>query len=207
MKVYYQHGGFYHFEQDSELPEGATLLTEVEYLALLDGQSNGKQIVEQKGKPVLVEQQPSPYYEWNGKKWVLPKAQQQAVISAEKSAKLAEINQKAQAFINELAEYDKTPAFERDTWPIQRDEAFAWQADNTKPTPTLDLIALSRGVPVETLRQKAYEKAIAYQQVAAIVSGQRQAYEDKLNATETLEQVQAIKPVYQLPQGENNAQA
>lgn len=58
-----------------------------------------------------------------------------------------------------------------------------------------------RGVPLDVLRQKAHEKAVAYQQVAAIVAGQRQAYEDRLNAAETLEQVQAIEPVYQLPQG------
>lgn len=201
MKVYYQHGGFYHFEQDSELPEGATLLTEVEYLALLEGQANGKQIVEQKGKPVLVEQQPSPYYEWNGKKWVVSKDQQQAVISAEKSAKLAEINQQAQAFINDLAKYDETPSFERDTWLEQAKEAKAWVADPTAQTPTLTLIAQMRGIPLDTLRQKAYEKAMAYQTVAAIVAGQRQAYEDRLNAAESLEQIQAIKPVYQLPQG------
>lgn len=146
----------------------------------------------------------SEYQEWNGKKWVVSEEKLQAVILSEKSAKLAEINQKAQAYINELAEYDKTPAFERDTWSIQRDEAFVWFADKNAKTPTLDLIALSRGVPVEALRQKAYEKAIAYQQVAAIVSGQRQAYEDKLNAAETLEQVQAIEAVYQLPQGDVN---
>ena len=132
------------------------------------------------------------------------KVDMQAVILAEKSAKLAEINQKAQAFINNLAEYDKTPAFERDTWSIQRTEAKAWFADNNAATPTLDLIAQMRGVPIDTLRQKAYEKAMAYQTVAAIVVGQRQAYEDRLEQAETLEQIQAIKPVYQLPQGGQN---
>lgn len=158
-------------------------------------------LIFEKGTP------PSPYHEWNGKKWILPKARQQAVILAEKSAKLAAINQQAQEFVNELAKYDETPAFERDTWLEQAKEAKAWFADKSAPTPTLDLIAQMRGVPQDLLRQKAHEKALAYQQVAAIVAGQRQAYEDKLNAAETLEQVQAINPAYQLPQGENNAQA
>lgn len=153
------------------------------------------------GKIIDKEIAPSPYHKWNGKKWVLPKDQQQAVISAEKSAKLAEINSKAQAFVNDLAKYDETPPFERDTWPKQAEEAQAWADDPSVVTPTLVLIAQTRGVPLDTLRRKAYEKAMAYQQVAAIVSGQRQAYEDKLNAAETLEQVQAIEPVYQLPQG------
>lgn len=155
---------------------------------------DGKKIIEKGLKP-------SQYHDWDGEQWVINPEQQQAVILTEKSAKLAEINQKAQAFINDLAEYDKTPAFERDTWSIQRAEAKAWFADNNAATPTLDLIAQMRGVPLDVLRQKAYEKAVAYQQVTAIVAGQRQAYEDKLNAAETLEQVQAIEPIYQLPQG------
>ncbi|WP_244141771.1 hypothetical protein [Mannheimia bovis] len=201
MRIYYKHGGFYQLEQDSELPEGATLLTKTEYLALLEGQASGKQIVEQNGKPVIVDAKPTPYHEWNGKKWILPKSQQQAVISAEKSAKLAEINQQAQAFVNDLAKYDETPSFERDTWLEQAKEAKAWVEDSTAQTPTLTLIAQMRGIPLDTLRQKAYEKAMAYQTVAAIVAGQRQAYEDRLNAAESLEQIQAIKPVYQLPQG------
>ncbi|VEI74844.1 Uncharacterised protein [Mannheimia haemolytica] len=147
---------------------------------------------------------PSHYHVWSGKNWVLPKAQQQAVISAEKSAKLEEINRKAQDFINDLAKYNETPSFERDTWLEQAKEAKAWVADPTTQTPTLALIAQMRGVPIDTLRQKAYEKAMAYQTVAAIVAGQRQAYEDRLNAAENLEQIQAIKPVYQLPQGGQN---
>ncbi|WP_419692769.1 hypothetical protein OF381_09175 [Mannheimia haemolytica] len=134
------------------------------------------------------------------------KVDMQAVISAEKSAKLAEINQKAQAFINDLAKYNETPSFERDTWLEQAKEAKAWVADPTVQTPTLELIAQMRGIPLDTLRQKAYEKAMAYQTVAAIVAGQRQGYEDRLEQAETLEQIQAIEPMYQLPQGANNEQ-
>lgn len=155
---------------------------------------DGKKIIEKGLKP-------SQYHEWDGEQWVIIPEQQQAVILSEKSAKLAEINSKAQAFVNDLAKYDETPPFERDTWPKQAEEAQAWADDPSVVTPILVLIAQTRGVPLDTLRRKAYEKAMAYQQVAAIVSGQRQAYEDKLNAAETLEQVQAIEPVYQLPQG------
>lgn len=195
---------YYIFNKSGDLIATADFEPNFEDLA-----GRGEQAVENEQKftnPILINGKivekgiaPSPYHEWNGKKWILPKSQQQAVISAEKSAKLAEINQKAQTFINDLAEYDKTPAFERDTWSIQRAEAKAWFADNNAATPTLDLIAQMRGVPLDVLRQKAYEKAVAYQQVAAIVAGQRQAYEDRLNAAETLEQVQAIEPVYSLP--------
>lgn len=125
---------------------------------------------------------------------------EQAVISAEKSAKLSEINHKAQEFVNQLAHLDDTPEFERETWPIQREEAKAWFTDRNAKTPIIALIAQTRGVPLDVLRQKAYEKAKAYQTVAAVVAGQRQAYEDRLNRAETLEQIRAIEPSYQLPQ-------
>lgn len=154
---------------------------------------NGKKIIDRGTSP-------SKYHVWNGKKWVLNHEHQQTIISAHKNTKLAEINSKAQAFVNDLAKYDETPPFERDTWSKQAEEAQAWAADPSVVTPTLALIAQTRGVPLDMLRRKALEKAMAYQAVAAVVAGQRQAYEDKLNAAETLEQIQEIEPVYQLPQ-------
>lgn len=201
MAVYYKNG-FYDDSDNGFVPKEACEISEDSYRLLLEGQAQGKQIItNQKGYPILVEPQPSQYHTWSGSEWVISPEQQQAVILAEKSAKLAEINQKAQAFVNNLAKYDETPSFERDTWFEQAKEAKAWVDDPTAQTPTLTLIAQMRGVPIDTLRQKAYEKAMAYQTVAAIVAGQRQAYEDRLNAAESLEQIQAIKPVYQLPQG------
>lgn len=117
-----------------------------------------------------------------------------------KREKLNTINKQAQQFIDEITNIESTPNFERETWSIQREEAKAWFGGNAEETPTLALIAQARGVPLEVLRQKAYDKAKAYQTVAAVVAGQRQAYEDRLNRAETLEQIRAIEPSYQLPQ-------
>lgn len=117
-----------------------------------------------------------------------------------KKEKLNAINKQAQQFIDEITNIESTPNFERETWSIQREEAKAWFEGNAEETPTLALIAQARGVPLDVLRQKAYEKAKAYQTVAAIIAGQRQAYEDRLNRAETLEQIRAIEPFYQLPQ-------
>lgn len=198
MHIYYKDNGFY-----LEPQENALEISEELHIKLIEGQSQGKQIMPNKeGFPILTEPAPTPYHTWNGMEWEIDKEQQQSVISAEKSAKLAEINAKAQAFVNQLAHLDETPEFERETWPIQREEAKAWQIDPHATTPTLALIAQVRGVPLDVLRQKAFEKAMAYQTVAAVVAGQRQAYEDRLNMAETLEQIQAIEPVYQLPMNE-----
>lgn len=177
------------------------VMTEDELNIISASITGGGEVWLEKGKLKTSGKAPSPYHKWQGKKWVIDSERQQAVISAEKSAKLAEINRKAQAFINDLAKYNETPQFERDTWLEQAKEAKAWVEDPATKTPTLALIAQMRGVPLNTLRQKAYEKAMAYQTVAAIVAGQRQGYEDRLEQAETLEQIQAIKPVYQLPQG------
>lgn len=140
------------------------------------------------------------------KQWTINAEKQAALLVKAKMQKLAEINSTAQNLVRQAAKLDETPQFERDTWLEQAKEAKAWIEDPTAQTPTLDLIAQMRGVPIDTLRQKAYEKAMAYQTVAAIIVGQRQGYEDRLEQAETLEQIQAIKPVYQLPQGANNEQ-
>lgn len=207
---------FYDIDQDCFLaegihaiPESAVAVSESEYQILFSGKSAGKAIYQNsKGKLQLTASaRPSSLHQWDGKGWIINERDLQAVISAEKSAKLAEINRKAQEFVNQLAHLDETPEFERETWSIQREEAKAWNTDKRAETPTLALIAQMRGVPLDVLRQKAYEKAVTYQTVAAVVAGQRQAYEDRLNRAETLEQIRAIGTTYQLPQGANNEQA
>lgn len=91
MPIFYKDG----FYQDESAPEGAVSVNEDDYISLLEGQAQGKQIMPNtKGYPILVEPRPSKYHTWNGMKWILPKSQQQAVISAEKSAKREEINRK-----------------------------------------------------------------------------------------------------------------
>lgn len=198
---------FYHSDIHQAIPPEAVAITDKKCQQLLEGRSQGLIVMpDSNGKPVLTDPPPSDFHQWNGRKWTLDKAGEQAVITAEKSAKLREINQQAQGFIHRLAKLDETPEFERETWSIQREEAKAWIADKSVETPTLATIAQMRGVPLDVLRQKAYEKAVVYQTVAAIVAGQRQAYEDRLAQAETLEQVQAIAVSYQLPMEENNAE-
>lgn len=84
MAIYYKKG-FYPAPQ-----EGAVEISDELYQHLLAGQSQGKQIVEGKeGVPMLIEPQPSPYHEWNGKKWVLS-AELQAVKKAKEVAMVRE---------------------------------------------------------------------------------------------------------------------
>ncbi|MDG4947389.1 hypothetical protein NYR72_01825 [Actinobacillus equuli subsp. haemolyticus] len=132
------------------------------------------------------------------KQWTIDTGKQAALLVKAKMQKLAEINSTAQNFVRQVAKLDETPEFEQQTWQEQANEARAWFADKSHPTPKLDLLAQLRGVPADILRQKCYEKAQAFYQLSFAVAGQRQRYEDALKACETLEQVQAVTPEFTL---------
>lgn len=193
MTMYYKNG-FYSVPQD-----GAIELTNEEYETLIIGQSNGKLIVEDgRGRPMLADPPPSDYHEWNGVEWEITPENAVKHFADAKVRKLNEINKKAQDFVRDMAKLDETPEFEQATWQEQANEARAWFADKSTPTPKLDLLAMLRGVPPEILRQKCYEKAQAFYQLSFAVAGQRQKYEDTLKSAEDLTAVLAIAPVYTL---------
>ncbi|SUU97877.1 hypothetical protein [Avibacterium paragallinarum] len=59
------------------IPEGSVEISEETYRTLLEGQSEGKQIIsDERGYPVLIEPQPSPYHRLQGGKWVMDEARQ-----------------------------------------------------------------------------------------------------------------------------------
>lgn len=143
------------------------------------------------------------FFDREQKRWRLPneeerQAERKAYLEMLRAAKLAQINDKAQAIVNQVAELDKTPAFEQGTWQQQANEAIAWHADNNTPTPTLDTIAQNRNVPVEVLRQKSYEKTMQFRFLTNTIAGQRQGYEDKLKQATTAEEIEAITVHYEV---------
>ena len=145
---------------------------------------------------------PSVAHDWDAKtgKWVLNDSKQAELITASieraKGAKIAEINARAQDYINLATGAADTPSFEVQTWAQQAAEAKAWHADSTAPTPMLSIIANQRGLPVDILRQKAYEKAVAYEQLVAVIAGKRQKYEQMLDAATTLDDIEKIVVAY-----------
>ena len=147
---------------------------------------------------------PSVHHSWDGTDWVLTPEKQaqlaQEELEAAKVAKLLEINNKAQSFIDNLASLNEVPDFEVRTWVKQAQEAYAWEVDNTAPTPTLDLIALGRGVDRVELITKALQKAKQFDVLVSYTAGVRQGYEDLLKAASALVDVEAINPTYTLPE-------
>lgn len=89
-----------------------------------------------------------------------------------------------------LAGYPQT---EIESFYRQEKEALAWRADNNADTPMLKQVARVRGVPFDVLVEKVIEKASQFAVAIGLIIGQRQAFEDRLLATKTLEELTALE--------------
>lgn len=114
-----------------------------------------------------------------------------------KARKLTEINTAYERAISTL-----TPTYpddERLTFDKQEAEARAWLADNSAPTPFVDALAAGRHMDKAELVARIIAKADAFALASGSLTGQRQRYEDMLDAATTLADVAAVVPVYALP--------
>lgn len=143
------------------------------------------------GKLVLVDKQPTPAHEWDGKDWVIPPEKQTALFAQQKEGLLNKLADKADQLKNSLlAGYPQT---EIESFYRQEKEALAWQADHNTPTPMLSQIARVRGVPLEVLIEKVIEKSAQFAVAIGIIIGKRQAFEDRLIALKTPNDLTALE--------------
>lgn len=118
-------------------------------------------------------------------------------LGSVKSRKLNEINS---AYEQAIATLTPTyPDDERLTFDKQEQEARAWLADNSTPTPFVDALAVGRQMDKAELVSRIIAKADAFALASGSLTGQRQRYEDLLDAAETADAVAAIMPQYSLP--------
>lgn len=114
-----------------------------------------------------------------------------------KASKLNEINL---AYEQAIATLTPTyPDDERLTFDKQEQEARAWLADNSTPTPFVDALAAGRQMDKAELVSRIIAKADAFALASGSLTGQRQRYEDMLDVAETADAVAAIAPQYSLP--------
>ncbi|MGC6378333.1 hypothetical protein ACNO7L_11135, partial [Bisgaard Taxon 45] len=85
------------------------------------------------------------------------------------------------------------PQAEIDSFYKQEKEALAYKADNSADTPMLKIIAQTRGVPFELLVEKVIEKSNQFSQAMGEIIGQRQKFEDRILATESIEDLTIIE--------------
>lgn len=115
-----------------------------------------------------------------------------------KSAKLSEINATYNAATSSLvAAYPKSELL---TFDKQEAEARAWTADNSAETPLVDMLAEGRQIDKAELVRRIITKADAFALATGYMTGQRQRYEDLLDAATTAEEVAAIVPEYKMPE-------
>lgn len=144
----------------------AVLLTDEEYAALKNAESQGKAICWDGDRPVVVDR-------------AMPLTELRAM-------RLADISDSANARLSELsAAY---PAFELQSWAQQAREAEALAADQSSAAPLLSAIATARGLTVVELSARVRAKVAAYAEASGQIIGQRQALEDALMAVDLLAQ-------------------
>lgn len=83
------------------------------------------------------------------------------------------------------------------SWDAKKQEAQAWDADNTAPTPLLSAIATSQGISLADLVNKVLTNAVAYAQAYGTAEGQMKKRLAELNAIDlesptALEQLLAV---------------
>lgn len=193
MTMYFK-DGFFDDSYGGFVPEGAVEISQDKYIELLNGQAQGKQIVSNKqGEPVLIELQPSPAHELNldTLKWEISAEKQTVLFAQQKEGLLNKLADKADQLKNGLlAGYPQT---EIESFYRQEKEALAWQADHNTSTPMLSQIARVRGVPLDMLISKVIEKSSQFAVAIGIIIGQRQAFEDRLLALKTPEELTSLE--------------
>ncbi|MFC0918667.1 hypothetical protein ACFGWN_03580 [Pasteurella multocida] len=166
-----------------------------------ESELSGKELVVVNDMPMLVPTRPSECYEWVDGQWVISDEKASELLAVAKIKKLKEINHAAQEYVDGIAKTYETPEFERDTWLTQRAEAMAWKQDPNNPTPTLESIATNRGVPLDILREKAYQKSVLFATLSSTIAGQRQKLEDQLMSAQSVEEIEQISIQYNFTLG------
>ena len=112
------------------------------------------------------------------------------LLAQAKADKLAEINAVCQSTLEALT--PTYPERELTTFDKQESEARAYLADPTASTPLLSALAAGRGIELADLVQRVIAKADAFTLASGFIIGQRQALEDRLDAAQTVDDVQAV---------------
>lgn len=92
------------------------------------------------------------------------------------------------------------PQYERESWPIQLQEAQALAVDPTASTPWIDACAAQRGLECSELAQRILTKDSAYRFISGQLTGARQAHEDAIEALQDLEALRSYDVTQGWPQ-------
>lgn len=92
------------------------------------------------------------------------------------------------------------PQYERESWPMQLQEAQSLAADPAAATPWIDACAAQRGLECSELAQCILAKDSAYRFISGQLTGARQAHEDAIEALQDLEALRSYDETQGWPQ-------
>ena len=179
-------------DEVNQITENMIKVSEDDFIRLIDARNRGCLLfIDNTGEIGTTTARPTPSHEWNGKDWVISKEKQETLFIKEKETLLNRLANKADEIKTSLlVGYPQT---EIESFYRQEKEALAWQADNKVDTPMLKQIARVRGVPFDVLVEKVIEKASQFAVAIGLIIGQRQAFEDRLLALKTMEELTALE--------------
>lgn len=135
--------------------------------------------------------------------WSQVKTAEQKDVEAFNTAFAGKLSANNTAYeVATLAITSNYPQMEKDTWPTQDKEIKGWVADPENAlTPWIDIAASVRGIPREEYLQRTLVKTQQFEQISAYLTGLRQKYEDQIKAATSVDEIEQIQLVYQLPEG------
>ncbi|HDR1046851.1 TPA: hypothetical protein VB166_000487 [Pasteurella multocida] len=188
MKVYFLKNNL---EQYQIFPIPTDLNNFIEIEVESESILESKQLVKNSNEYMLVDKKPSDFYKWKNNKWVIDKAKQKEKLNAEKTRLVLFTANKVDEMKSALL--SGYPQAEIDSFYKQEKEALAYKADNSADTPMLKIIAQTRGVPFDLLVEKVLEKSSQFSHAMGAIIGQRQKFEDRILATESIEDLNVIE--------------
>ena len=116
-----------------------------------------------------------------------------------KSAKLSAINTACDGILNTAVNtYPQTEVLTFDQQAAEADKYLS--TGDEADAPLLAALAAGRGITLDELVQRVKAKTTAFTALSGSIIGQRQALEDRLDACETVEEVQLIPVNFDLPE-------
>jgi len=82
---------------------------------------------------------------------------------------------------------------EKDTWEEQKREAFGYVADNTYPTPMIDILSQGRGIEKSVFIQKIIDNVTSYNVKLANLLLEQQLLEQRVKECQTLADCHRLK--------------
>lgn len=188
MKVYFFKDNLSNYQI---FPPPQNLNDVIEIEVKNEAELDNKQLIKFQGQYILVAKQPSDLHKWQNNKWVIDKAKQKEQLNTEKTRLILFTANKVDEMKSALL--SGYPQAEIDSFYKQEKEALAYKADNSADTPMLKIIAQTRGVPFDLLVEKVLEKSSQFSHAMGAIIGQRQKFEDRILATESIEDLDVIE--------------